>query len=135
VLENKTHEEMFSREKPEVIHFGISGCPVFVHIPKEKRTKLDPSEQKGIFVGYSDTSKAYRIYIPGHQKVEINRDVTFDENAAFSKSKQIRAEEAHEEENEFPKVPEPVEPAEVIPEDHDMVEPTTISEIWYRGEQ
>jgi hypothetical protein len=57
--------------------------------PKEKRTKLDPPEQKGIFVGYSDTSKAYRIYIPSHRKVEISRDVTFDKNAAFSKSKQM----------------------------------------------
>ena len=116
VLENKTPKEMFSGEKPEINHFIIFGCPVFVHVPKEKRTKLDPSKQKGIFVGYSDTSKAYKIYIPSHQKVEINQDVTFDENVAFSKSKQIRAEEAHEEENEVPKVPE-----EVIPEDHDMV--------------
>jgi hypothetical protein len=61
---------------------------------------LNPSERKGVFVGYNDTSKAYRIYILGHRKVEISRDVTFDENAAFSKSKQIHAEEAHEEENE-----------------------------------
>jgi hypothetical protein len=68
VLENKTPEEMFSGEKPEVIHFRIFGCPVFVHVPKEKRTKLDPSGWKGIFVGYSDTSKAYRIYILGHRK-------------------------------------------------------------------
>jgi hypothetical protein len=83
---------------------------------------LDPSRKKGIFVGYSDTSKAYRIYIPGHRKVEISRDVTFNENAAFSKSKQIHAEEAHEEENVVPKVPEVVEPEEVIPEDHDIVE-------------
>jgi hypothetical protein len=101
VLENKTPEEMFSGEKPEVGHFRIFGCPVFVHVPKEKRTKLDPSERKSIFVGYSDTSKAYKIYIPRHWKVEISRDVTFDENATFSKSKQIRIEEAHEEENEF----------------------------------
>jgi IS30 family transposase len=43
VLENKTHEEMFLGEKPEVIHFRIFGCPVFVHVPKEKGTKLDPS--------------------------------------------------------------------------------------------
>jgi hypothetical protein len=91
VLENKTPEEMFLGEKSEVIHFKIFGCLVFVHVPKEKRTKLDPSGPKGIFVGYSDTSKAYRIYIPGHWKVEINRDVTFNENATFSKSKQIRA--------------------------------------------
>jgi hypothetical protein len=61
------------------------------------------------------------IYIPSHRKVEINRDVTFDENVAFNKSKQIHAEEVHEEDNESPKVPEVVEPKEVIPEDHDIV--------------
>jgi hypothetical protein len=43
VLENKTPEEMFSGEKPEVSHFRIFGCPVFVHFPKEKRKKLDSS--------------------------------------------------------------------------------------------
>jgi hypothetical protein len=25
---------------------------VYIHIPKEKRTKLEPSEKKGTFVGY-----------------------------------------------------------------------------------
>jgi transposase InsO family protein len=87
VLENNTLEEIFSREKPKVNHFRIFVYHVFVHVPKETRTKLDPFEQKGIFVGYSYTSKTYRICILGHRKVEINRDVTFDENAAFSKSK------------------------------------------------
>jgi len=33
MIENKTPEEIFSREKPEVGHFKIFGCPVFVHIP------------------------------------------------------------------------------------------------------
>jgi hypothetical protein len=87
VLENKTPEEMVSREKSEVIHLRIFGCPVFVHVPNEKREKMDPFGKNGIFVGYSDTSKAYMIYILGHWKVEINRDVTFDESAAFRKSK------------------------------------------------
>jgi hypothetical protein len=90
---------------------------------------LDPSGQKGIFVGYSDTLKAYRIYIPGHRKLEINRDVTFDENTSFSESKQICAKEVHEEENEVPKVPEAVELEEVIPADHDIVEPQKLAEI------
>jgi hypothetical protein len=76
---------------------------------------LDPYGWKGIFFGYSDTSKTYRIYILGHWKVDISRDVTFDENASFSKSKHIHAEEAHEEENEVPKVQEEFEPEEVIP--------------------
>ena len=62
VLENKTPEEVFFSKKPEVIHLRIFGCPMYIHVPKEKGTKLDPSGNKGIFVGYSESSKAYRIY-------------------------------------------------------------------------
>jgi hypothetical protein len=51
----KTPEEMFTGKKPEVSHLKIFGCPVFVHIPKEKRTKLDPSGKKGIFVRYCES--------------------------------------------------------------------------------
>jgi hypothetical protein len=46
----KTLKEMFFGKKPKVSHLKIFGCPVFVHIPKERRTKLDPSGKKGIFV-------------------------------------------------------------------------------------
>ena len=42
VLENKTPEEVFSGKKLEVSHLKIFGCPVYTHILKEKRTKLDP---------------------------------------------------------------------------------------------
>jgi hypothetical protein len=105
VLENKTPEEMFSREKLEVSHIRIFGFPVFVHVPKEKRTKLDPSRKNGIFFGYSDTSKVYKIYILDHRKFEISRDVTFNESLGFNKSKKDRAKELHEEENEVTRVP------------------------------
>ena len=54
-LDNKTLEESFSGEKLEVIHLRIFGFLVYIHIPKEKRTKLDPSRKKGIFIGYNDT--------------------------------------------------------------------------------
>jgi hypothetical protein len=61
--------------------------------------------------------------------VEINRDVTFDENATFNKSKQIHSEEAYEEENEVPKVPYADELEEVIPKNHNMVEHQKPAEI------
>ena len=61
VLKNKTPKEVFFGKKPEVIHLRIFSYPVYIHIPKEKRTKLDPSRKKGIFLGYSKSSKAYRI--------------------------------------------------------------------------
>jgi hypothetical protein len=51
VLENKTLEEVFFGKVPEVSHLRIFGCPIYIHIPKDKRTKLDPSSKKGIFVG------------------------------------------------------------------------------------
>jgi transposase InsO family protein len=78
----KTPEKMFTGKKPEVSHLKIFGCPVFIHIPKEKRNKLEPSGKKGIFVGYCEVSKVFRIYIPGHHHIEISRDVTFDEEAS-----------------------------------------------------
>lgn len=35
----------------------------YIHILEEKRTKLEPSTLKGIFVGYNQTSKANKVYI------------------------------------------------------------------------
>ena len=87
VLENKTPEEVFFGKKAEVIHLRIFGYPVYIHIPKEKRKKLDPSGKNGIFVGYSESSKAYRIYFLGFQKIDISRDVTFDEDTTYNKSR------------------------------------------------
>jgi hypothetical protein len=63
-LKDKTPEEVFSGIKPEVRNLRIFGCPVYIHVPKEKRTKMEPSGKKGIFVGYSENSKAYKIYVP-----------------------------------------------------------------------
>ena len=94
-LRFRTPKEMFSEKKLEVSHLKIFGCPVFVHIPKEKRTKLDPSRKKGIFVGYCEVSKAFRIYILGYHHIEINRDVTFDEDAALKKSRRCHLEEVY----------------------------------------
>jgi hypothetical protein len=70
---------------------------VYIHVPKEKRTKLEPSGNKDTFIGYSETLKAYRIYIPGHRQIEISRDVTFDEDEAFRKSREYHMDEDKEE--------------------------------------
>ena len=87
---------MYTGKIPEVSHLKIFGCPVYVHIPKEKRTKLDPFGKKGIFVGYCEVSKAFRIYISGFHHIEISRDVTFDKETALKKSRRCQLEEVHE---------------------------------------
>ena len=78
-------EEVFFGKKPKVNHLRIFGYPVYIHIPKEKRTKLDPSGKKGIFVGYFESLKAYRIYFSRFKNIDISRDVTFDKDSAYKK--------------------------------------------------
>jgi hypothetical protein len=88
-LGDKTPEEAFTGVKPKIGHFRIFGCPVYIHVPVEKRTKLEPSGEKGIFVGYNETSKAYRIFIPAQRKTMVSRDVKFEENLASRKSHEL----------------------------------------------
>ena len=58
ILGEKTLEEVFTSKKPTADHMRIFGTPVYIHVPKEKRAKLEPSRKKGIFVGYGDSLKA-----------------------------------------------------------------------------
>ena len=53
-------------------------------------------------MGYSESSKAYRIYFPGFKKIDISRDVTFDEDISYNKSRKKPTEES--EETEAPRI-------------------------------
>ena len=84
---------------------------------------MDPFRKKGIFVGYCEVSKAFRIYIPRFNHMEINRDVTFDEETALKRSIKCQHEEVYEEDAP----PRNVEATFLLEgealEDHDMTEP------------
>ena len=78
-----------------------------------------------MFVGYSEQSKYYRIYILGYCQIELSIYVTLGEDTTFKNSKKDKEDE---EEHETPKdveSPKPVrnEEVEQIPEDKDMTEP------------
>ena len=49
-----------------------------------KRGKLDYKSEIGIFVGYSSTTKGYRVYQPSKQKVIVSRDIKFNEDSAWN---------------------------------------------------
>ena len=59
-----------------------------MHVPKEKRRKLDDKSSKCIFLEYSAVSKAYRVYELKSKKVHVTRDVIFDEGECL-KEKEI----------------------------------------------
>ena len=60
------------------------GCLCFSYVPQVKRDKLDKKSEPGIFIGYSSTPKAYRIYLPQNSKIVVSRDVKFLETEKWS---------------------------------------------------
>jgi hypothetical protein len=85
-----TLKEAFTGRKPDVEHIRIFGCLTFSHVPSERRTKLDPTAQQRILIGYSEVSKAHRIYILPLRRVVVSRDVRFEEERAFARSLESR---------------------------------------------
>ena len=72
-------------------------------IPMKNPRRVEDNDgaiiEKGTFVGYSESSKVYRIYVPGERHIGVSRDVTFHEEVAFKRSKYIRCDldmEEHE---------------------------------------
>jgi hypothetical protein len=74
-----TPEERFSGRKPDLSHLRIYGATAYVHIPREKRTKLERKAIRTTLLGYDDLSKAYRCFDPTTRKIFISKDVVFDE--------------------------------------------------------
>ncbi|GKA37146.1 retrovirus-related pol polyprotein from transposon TNT 1-94 [Tanacetum coccineum] len=83
-LENSTPEEKWSGRKPSVSYFRIFGCLAHVHIPKEKRLKLDDRSLRCVLFGVSEESKAYRLYDPVNNKIVVSKDVVFEEEASWN---------------------------------------------------
>ena len=91
-MKDMTPKEAYTDVKPKASHLRIFGCLVYIHVPKEKRTKLEPVGRRCIFVGYSKSLKAYWIDFPGQRQIEVCKDVTFEEEEAYRRSSGSHAE-------------------------------------------
>nr|GEX52417.1 hypothetical protein [Tanacetum cinerariifolium] len=58
----------------------LNGCLVFIHNHKDHLGKLDAKADYGYFLGYSFTSKAFRVFNTRRQQIEETCHVTFDES-------------------------------------------------------
>ena len=72
-----TPKEMYTGRKPNISHFKVFGCIAYVHIPNERRTKLDPKAKKCIFFWYSLQEKGYHCYNPSTCRMQVSKDVKF----------------------------------------------------------
>ena len=67
-------------------YFRVFGCMAYAHVPDCERRKLDMKSKKMRFVGYSLTSKGYRLFDETNQKPCVRRDVEFNESDFGQKS-------------------------------------------------
>ncbi|KAH9801638.1 hypothetical protein KPL71_001098 [Citrus sinensis] len=77
-LKFKTPEEIWTGVSADYKHLRIFGCTAYVHV---KQGKLDSRALKGVFVGYPEGVKGYKVWCGATHKCIISRDVTFNEES------------------------------------------------------
>ena len=76
----KTPYELWKGRRPNIAYFHIFGCKCFIlNNGKDDLGKFDYKSDEGIFLGYSSSSKAYRVYNKRTLTVEESIHVSFDE--------------------------------------------------------
>ncbi|GJR86881.1 retrovirus-related pol polyprotein from transposon TNT 1-94 [Tanacetum coccineum] len=76
----KTPYELFRGMKPAIRFMKLFGCHVTILNTLDKLGKFDGKSDEGFFVGYSLSSKAFRVYNIRTRKVQENLHVGFLEN-------------------------------------------------------
>ncbi|GJR05272.1 retrovirus-related pol polyprotein from transposon TNT 1-94 [Tanacetum coccineum] len=94
----KTSYELLRGRKPTLDYFRVFGSKCFILNIKDYLTKFDPKSYEGVFLGYSQNSKAYIILNKHTRKVEESLNVTFDETPPPSKTSPLVDDDLDEEE-------------------------------------
>ena len=87
-IHKKTPYELWHGWKPNISYFHVFGCKFFVHNNgKDNLEKFYAKADEGIFLGYSTTSKAYKIFNRRSLIVEESIHVVFDESMKHNSKK------------------------------------------------
>ena len=77
---DKTPYELWKNKKPNISYFKVFGSKCFILNTKDNLGKFDAKSSVGIFLGYSLSSKAYRVFNKKTMVVEESIHVVFDES-------------------------------------------------------
>ncbi|GJV63117.1 retrovirus-related pol polyprotein from transposon TNT 1-94 [Tanacetum coccineum] len=94
----KTPYELLGGRKPTLDYFKVFGSKWFILNTKDYLTKFDPKLYKGVFLGYSQNSKAYIILNKHTIKIEESLNLTFDETPPPSITLPLMDDDLNEEE-------------------------------------
>ena len=77
-----TLHEAFTGNKLSVVHLKVFGCTAHIHVPDEKRHKLDAKSVECTFLGFAENCKAYVCMHRPSSCVFESQDVVFKEGNA-----------------------------------------------------
>nr|GEZ42042.1 hypothetical protein [Tanacetum cinerariifolium] len=80
---DKTPYELLTRDKPSISYFKPFGCHVTILNTSDPLGKFDKKSDEGYIVGYSVSSKAYKVYKLVFRKIEETMNLKFLENKPF----------------------------------------------------
>ncbi|CAB3260082.1 unnamed protein product [Arctia plantaginis] len=90
---------------PSGNHLYVFGRKTYV-LRNNKRGKLSQNTKEGVFVGYSITSKAYRVYMPEDDDIVISRDIKVLDKMYYEENTQnyenLINEEEHQQRSSLP---------------------------------
>ncbi|GJU12615.1 retrovirus-related pol polyprotein from transposon TNT 1-94 [Tanacetum coccineum] len=95
----KTPYEIFRGRKPSLEYFKVFGSKCFILNTKDYLTKFDTKSYEGVFLGYSQNSKAYVVLNKHTMKVKESLNVTFDESPPPTKLSPLVDDDVGEEES------------------------------------
>jgi hypothetical protein len=76
---SKTPIEIWRGKKPIVKYFRTFGSKCYILRDRENLGKFDPKSDEGIFLGYSSTSRAYRVFNKRTETVMESINVVIDD--------------------------------------------------------
>jgi hypothetical protein len=78
-LKEKTPYELLNDRKPNIAYFWVFGYKCYILRKYTRLSKFDKKCDEGFLLGYSTTSKAYRVCNLASGTLEEVHDVEFDE--------------------------------------------------------
>eukprot|EP00253_Pinus_taeda_P016539 PITA_16539 len=79
MLKDKTPQEVWIGKKPFLSHLRVFRCDAYVHVPKEKRTKLDSKSKKCIFIGPTKEPEKREFKLKEEESDSIAEEESKDE--------------------------------------------------------
>ncbi|KAG6526600.1 hypothetical protein ZIOFF_016592 [Zingiber officinale] len=83
-LGDRTPFEAWMGRKSHLAHLRVFGCVAYVKNTTPHLKKLDDRSSPMVYLGDEEGCKAYRLFDPRHGKLQVSRDVVFQENSKWT---------------------------------------------------